>query len=443
MERFSSIICACVVGLIVYIGVLALIASPLQVVYRDDPTITFAPSHFNDARQYIYICKAGYNLPSDIRLIDSRSRVNWMPIYALMQCILHRVGGVSLNWTGIIVSASAVVITLAFGILTLANLGVQFPALHTLAALASPIGAVWLYLPGVEATYLAIGMMILWLITLPPPNDTAKGRLVELGRVILGILLGVVFVLTKPNPLGLAIPFIFAFFYLSWRRSRAAGYKFGLYTFVADVVIDHIRPLIAVWRRIGNTSFEIEARPICYDWMPLAALAGILLGLSYWIAFTSNFSGVPLYFMRQQASWPRTWPFANVEEMVLYFAQAFRGVTASTPWRYNAAWYLAANLAALIPAASPRVPTLIRGMLWLMPVFMIVTGQAHGTDRYNLSTALVAIGWACWLAPIGQMKRWAILRWLFLIVLSIVTSYLLVWHMFPAHEPSATGILDF
>lgn len=428
-------------GLVWYVGMLTLITPAIQALYND-PGVIFAPTHFQDARQYVFICKQGYELPSDVRLVVARSRINWMPVYALLQCAVHRLAGISLVFTGVYISAAAIAVSLFFGTLTLTNLGIRHPALYALAALTAPIGAAWLYLPGVEATYLAVGMVIMWLITLPACSGTQHGQAWDFVRALAGFVLGVVFILTKPNPLGLLLPFGFAFLYLSWQYSCRAGYQYGLFPFVADVVIEHLRPLFRLFPRTYQRLFELERRPVQYNWTAAMVIAGILLGFTYWLAYTSRFSGVPFYFLQQQNSWPREWPTGNVGEMALYFAQAFHGATVVTPWRYDAAWYLAANLAPLIPAAARRVPTLIRGMLWLMPFFLIVAGQTWSTDRYMVSTAIVAVGWSCWLAPSGNNKTWLLLRWIFVIALAVFTSYLLIWHMFPAGQPYGWVVQD-
>jgi hypothetical protein len=168
-----------------------------------------------------------------------------------------------------------------------------------------------------------------------------------------------------------------------------------------------------------------------------------VLGFAYWVAYSSLLSGIPNYFLQQQlTAWGRAWFGGNLGDMLRYFAQAFRGPNAAYPWRYNAAWNLAATLSVLIPASSRRVPGLIRGMLPLMIVLLFYSGAVHGSDRYVLSTALAAVGWGCWLAPTGKNETWSALRWTFLIVLAAVTFYLLVWCMFPVGEPQAWGILE-
>ncbi len=432
-----------VAGIAFYVAV-ALLLGPVIGKLYDDPGVVFAPAHFNDARQYVYICNQGYDLPLIAPFLTlGRSRLNWMPVYAVLQCALNRGLGVSLIYAGLYVSALATGITIFLGALTLANLGVRRPALHACAVLAPPIGAAWLYLPGVEATYLAVGMAVMWLVTLPARPESPRGQTLELLRALAGLPLGVVFILTKPNALAFAFPLVFAFFYLGWQRSRAAGYSFGLWSYVADVVIEHLRPGLAFLWRLRGRALALEARPVRYDWAPATVTAGIVLGFAYWLAYSSVFSGVPLYFLNQQLNaWGRAWPSGNLGEMLLYFVQAFRPIDPGKHWRYNAAWNLAAHLAALLPAASPRVPILLRGMLVLLVVFVLYTGAVHGSDRYILSTALVAVGWACWLAPAGQRGKWSMLRWTFLLLLAGVTFYLLTWQMFPLGEPNAWGIVD-
>jgi hypothetical protein len=228
----------------------------------------------------------------------------------------------------------------------------------------------------------------------------------------------------------------FAFLYLGWQRSEREGYTFPFDVYIADVVIEHL-PFRALFR-------TLEKRPIVYDWTPLCVAAGIALGFAYWLVFTSNMTGVPNYFLQQQLeAWGRAWSSGNITEMAYYFAQAFRGVDSTKPWRLNAAWNLAANVAALIPAASPRVPTLIRGMLPLMVVFLVFSGAVHGSDRYILSTALVALGWACWVAPHGDNPKmgYVLLRVGFLLVLAVLTSWLLLDFMLP-NEPNSWAVIE-
>jgi hypothetical protein len=359
-------------GMVFYVAVGALLYSPIQALYPYDFDVFYAPSHFMDARQYVFICVYGYDVPYDILPTLERSRLNWMPVYAALQCALHEATGLSMVYTGPVISTFAIGLTLFLGTLTLANLGVRYPPLHALAALIPPIGAAWLYLPGVEATYLAIGMSTMWLITLPPfdppTQPTPRGLRRELLRALAGVPIGAIFILTKPNALAMLFPLTVAFFYQSWQRSRAAGYTFGLWPFVADVVIDHLPPaLLAPILRKGAPA--LSARPIAYDWTPATIAGGIVLGFAYWVAYSSLLSGIPDYFLQQQLTvWGRAWFSGNLGDMLRYFAQAFRGPNASYPWRYNAAWNLAANLSVLIPASSRRVPGLIRGMLPLMIV---------------------------------------------------------------------------
>jgi hypothetical protein len=184
-------------GIVVYTVLDVYLAVALLPMYQShfNPThdVFYVPSHMGDARQYVYICAQGYSLPGQVgryppfgaRPGSGISRVNWMPVYALLQCGLHRLAGVSLVFSGPLISALAVGLALFLGTLTLANLGVRGPAIHALAALVAPIGAAWLYLAGVEATYLAIGMIVLWLITLPPPANTPRGRTLELIQALI------------------------------------------------------------------------------------------------------------------------------------------------------------------------------------------------------------------------------------------------------------------
>ena len=435
---------SCAAGVAFYMLLSILITPSIQALYTTDPSVIFAPSHFNDARQYVYICSQGYTIPTDTLPTMGRSRLNWMPVYAALQCGLHALTQISLVYTGWVISIIAIGVALMFGALTLMQLGVRQPALPILVILTPIIGGAWLYLPGVEATYLAMGMIVMVAVTLPP----ARTPIAVILRVVLGLALGVIFFLTKPNALAFILPLLFAFFYQSWQYSRRIGYAYGFWTFIADAIMEHVR-FVLRW------FVQMDTRPIEYEWTPLAIAIGILLGLAYWLRLSSDMSGVPFYFLQQQTTvWGRAWPSGNLGEMLVYFAQAFRGIGASGhAWRYNAAWNLAANLSALIPAASRRVPGLIRGMLPLTVVFLLYSGAVHGSDRYILSTALVAIGWACWLAPTQDAKSrlaghtvkshrtaWVALRWLFVLGLFTLTSHLLVVEMFPKGEPNAWGI---
>lgn len=416
-----------------------LIAPSIQRIYSDSE-VFYAPAHFNDARQYVFICSQGYNVPFFTLPTVSRSRLNWMPAYPFLQCVLHQTSGLSLVFTGVVVSMFAIALSLWAASLTLEHLGVQFASINGLAVLTPIIGGAWLYLPSVEATYLAVGMVIMWLITLP----TAQKPLSDLLRALFGIATGIVFVLTKPNALAFLLPLIFAFFYQSWQRSKRAGYTQAFGAFIADVFIEHLKPLIVRIGRLLRYTINLEGRPMEYDWSALAVATGITLGLAIWLAYSSIMSGVPFYFLQQQTTvWGRAWPSGNLSQMLLYFAQAFRGINAGHPWRLASAWNLSANLSALIPAASPRVPWLIRGMLVLAVLFILYSGAVHGSDRYILSTALVPIGWACWLAPTQKPKRWWVLRWAVVLILFVSTSLLLVNQMMPAGEPNAWGVKDY
>jgi hypothetical protein len=77
-----------------------------------------------------------------------------------------------------------------------------------------------------------------------------------------------------------------------------------------------------------------------------------------------------------------------------------------------------------------------------MTLFYVITGSIRGQDRYVLSAALVVIGWGCWLAPTGSQKRWSVLRWMFVIALAGITSYLMVAYLFPIGQPYMLGIRD-
>ncbi|HRE46881.1 MAG TPA: hypothetical protein PLD47_04085 [Aggregatilineales bacterium] len=431
---YSGAVMVMIVGVVIYLGVAIFMALPMSALYRDDPNVLYAPSHFNDARQYAYICTYGYNVPFGLNPALEVSRMNWMPVYAALQCALNRVFGVSLIYAGSMISVGAIALSLFLGTLVLFRLGVQSPSLHAGALLIPPIGAAWLYLPGAEAIYLAVGMVVMWLITLPDPPDTPRGRIVELASCIGGLCVGVILILTKPNGLAMIAPLVFAFVYLSWRRSQRGGYLGSFGAFAADVVIEHLL-FLPGFRRLAR-------RPIAYHWTPLAIAVGILLGFAHWLAFSSVKSGIPNYFMQQQLNvWGRVWYPGNVGDMIRYFGQGFRG-DLSKAWRYNALWNLAANLSTLIPAASPRVPPLIRGMLPLMMLLLVYSGAVHGSERYILSSALAAIGWGCWLAPTGKEERWSALRWTLWIVLAALSSWLLVGLMMPIGEPRSWGIID-
>lgn len=436
--HFAAVIGA-VVAMAVYVAVLIGITPKIDALYAPGHVV-YAPTHFNDARQYALICVQGYNLPYAPLPTLGTSRLNWMPVYPLAICALNRLMGTSIVYAGAVISALCAGFAVYFCARTLVNLGVQRPVLHAFAALIPPIGGLWLYLPGAEAIYLVVGAAVMWLITLPAASDTPDGNLTALIRTGGGLALGAVFVLTKPNALAMIAPLAFAFLYQSWQESRRAGYTWGLFAFTADVVIEHVWGAVRLVTRVRPPS----PRPIRYVWTAAGVVAGILLGFTYWLAYSSRYSGVPFYFLGQQLNaWGRAWPSGNIGEMLTYYAQAFRGIDPyGRPWRFVSAWYLAPYVAALIPAASPRVPGLLRGMLPLLAVFVIYSGAVHGSDRYILSTALVALGWACWLAPTGKRRRWAALRWLFLILIAGITFYMLGWQMFPRGEPSAWGIWE-
>ncbi len=432
-----------IVGMCLYVLIVALVHVSSGSINNNSETF-YPPADFSDGKRYVKICSRGYDLPVLGPLVTAETAlISWMPVYPALQCAIHQSAGVSLVFAGTYVSTLATGITLFFGSLTLWNLGRRSRVPYILAVLVQPIGALWLYVPGAESTYLAVGMVTLWLITLPPFADTARGRLLEIIRIAVSALIGVLLMLTKPNALALLIPITFAFFYLSWRRSQTAGYGFGLWAFVADVVIEHIRPLLAFFQRLRGQSFVLEERSIVYDWAPVATIAGILLGLAYWLVYTSWLSGIPFYFLQQQLfAWRRAWPTGNLGEAFLYFVQAFRGATRQTPWRVGAAYYLAANVSALIPAASSRVPTLIRGMLLLLPIFLLLSGAVNGDDRYTISTSIVVIGWACWLAPTKPRPFTVGLRLVFMSGLAWLTSYFVLFHLFAIYALGATSVVD-
>lgn len=421
------------IGLAIYFILSQVMYSYLDRIHEPYPDVIYPPGHYYDARQYAYICAVGYSIPTETWPTLARSRVSWMPVYAALMCGLRRVTGISLLYAGTVVTLGAMFVVLFFGSLTLSNLGIQRPALHAWAALMAPVGAAWLYLPGVEATFLAVGMVVMWLVTLPAPKRPGW----ELARALAALPVGVVYGLTKPNAFSMGLPLLFAFFFLGWRRSQALGYPCGFWVFITDVVIEFLRPVFR-WR-------TLESQPMRLDWTPIFAGAGIALGFVYWVAYTSSLSGVPFYFLQQQlVAWGPAWNVGHVGDMLRYFAQGFRPASPDTPWRYVSAWNLAANVAPLIPAASPRVPPLIRGMLPLVALFLVYSGSVHGSDRYMLSTALTAVAWGCWLAPTGSERKaeHTALRWLFLLAITLVTSYILVAYMIPVGEPRPWAIRD-
>jgi hypothetical protein len=436
----ATVLVTAIVAMIFYAVVSYFVIEPsIESLYIADKnsSVTFALTHAYDGRQYVYICTQGYVLPAEQVVYP---RIDWMPVYALMQCGLHQFG-VSLVYTGWLLSIMMIGVSVAFASLILRNLRVAHPWFYSLALLSPAIGGAWLYLAGVEATFLAVGMIVLWLVTLPPPSTPAG----DLRRAGAGLILGLVFILTKPNALALLLPLIFAFLFQSWKRSQNAGYSAGFGFFVADIVIEHSRPVLL---RVGQwlkRPITLEYRPIVYDWAALTVVAGIGLGFAFWLWYTSDLTGLPLYFLKNQQAVSSYWPAGNVPQMGAYFLQMFRGwqlFSVVPAWRYDAAWSLAVMLSGVFPAASKRVPPLIRGMLLLSVVFTLYTGTLWGSTRYVLSTAIVAVGWACWLAPTRPGSRWQVIRIVFLVALCVITSLILVDVMMPAGEPGAWGVID-
>jgi hypothetical protein len=105
---------------------------------------------------------------------------------------------------------------------------------------------------------------------------------------------------------------------------------------------------------------------------------------------------------------------------------------------------MAGTFVALIPAASQRVPVPIRVMLGLLVFYALFTGTAHySNDRYMLSTALVALGWACWLGSGAPLRRRNVaLRWGFAFSMALITSLLLL-KMFTLGQPVYYPITEF
>jgi len=431
MKRITwTALLVALMGGVGYVMAVQALTPAIQRLYKNDPTVIYAPSHFADARQYVLICMQGYNVPGGLPGYPplptlASSRLSWMPVYPLLQCALHKFGGVSLIFAGPVLAIGAMLCALFFAVLTLHNLGVPHPAISALAVLIPSVGAVWIYLPGPEASFLAVGMIALWLITLPAPAHPAQAAV----RYALCLPLGVLYVLLKPNALMMFFALCFAFVYVSWQNSRRVGYTFGLWTFAADLLLAQVRP-----RMVRLQS----ARPICYAWTPLIIAAGTILGFAFWLAYCSVLSGVPFYFLNLQYNyWAHIYSAGNVREIIQFFAQAFQPSDPTNGWQRDAAWALAAYLVALLPATSKRVPSLIRVMIVLMVGTLVVSGVArYAVDRYLASTAIVAIGWACWLAPAAARKRYAVMRWLFALALFGVTWVLLVDYLMPLGEPT-------
>jgi len=433
---------------------------PVQHLYDGNNIAYFAPTHFNDARQYTFTCIQGYNIVSTPSPVLWSSRINWMPIYGMIQCAANRLSGFSFVYLPLIISAYMAVAALLFAILVLRSLDVPRARLAAWIVLIPVVGGAWLYLPSVEITFYAIGMLVLYLVLRPPANPR-----VELARAVVAFGLGGVFILTKPNALAMLLPLLFAFVYQSWRASQAEGYAGGLLEFTADLVIANCKPLVRGAAASFNREIFWEQKPLRYQWTALMLMAGITFGFALWIYWTSIISGIPVYFLNQQLlRWGRAWPPGNISEMLIYFRQPFIDVLSARPaqlasladlvsalntavpfkpWRLSAGWNLLAYIAALLPAGSRRVPGLIRVMLPLMVLFLLASGAAHGSDRYVLSTAIVGIGWACWFAPRRSLRRpapW--LRLAFVLLLSWALSSYLLNQMMPLGLPDAYGIED-
>ncbi len=68
----------------------------------------------------------------------------------------------------------------------------------------------------------------------------------------------------------------------------------------------------------------------------------------------------------------------------------------------------------------------------MMVFYILISGTAHdANDRYIASTALVGMGWACWIAASNEGSRRLSRRWLFVATMALLTSYLLLYHMAP------------
>lgn len=387
-----------------------------------DPDVIYPPARFYDAQQYVFICLEGYWTPTRTIPEVEISRMSWMPVYAALQCGLHEVTGISLIYTGITITALANGLSVFLLVLLLRRLKVR--GIHALVAVIPALAPVWFWLPGIEATFLAVGMIVLMIVW---PDAREISMRAEVSRLILCFAAGLLFILTKPNALALALPLIYLFWYSSWKRSQAVGYARKLFEFSADVIIAHIPRL----------SHPQSDRPLRYDWRALITLTGIIVGFAGYIAYTSWKAGVPYYYLQQQLeAWGRGWSVGNINEMIAWHLQVLRPPDIDKPWRYGAAWHMAGTVLALIPAASRRVPNLIRVMLGLMVFYALFTGTAHfSNDRYMISTALVAVGWACWLG-IGEPARLrnVIARWSFVLIMAAITSLLLL-KMFTIGQP--------
>jgi len=426
-----------------------LITPNVQALYANKPAVTYAPSHFQDARQYVLICIQGYNVPDTLLDVGTSangaytfaalptlapSRISWMPFYPFLHCALNRLAGLSLVYTGIFITTLAAGVAVFFAALTLRALGVARPALVALTVIAPLFGATWLFLPGADALFLAMSMLGLWLVVRPP----AAGPRGEALRTLAALPLGALILLTKPNALPLVPALAFAFLYQSWRRSLLAGYTAPFNVFIADVVIDQTRPLLRLFRVAD------ERRVLRYDWPPLLLAAGIGLGMAFWLAYSSTISGVPFYFLDQQLNyWGRAWAAGDLAGMFRYYAQMFDLANVGQPWQWQPAWNLAASVSVLVPAASRRVPIVLRGMLLCLVVFIQFAGLAHNAnERYLGSTALVGLAWAAWIAPVEGRQRPCVLRYAVVVGFAACMVVLVVGYMFPNGLPIFIGIVD-
>ncbi len=395
IQRF---LVASLIGMLCYVVVGLAASGHIARLYPPD-TVPFASTHFNDARQYVFICISGFNLTTAFATPTlGSSRLSWMPLYPEAICGLHNIFGVSLVYAGFWISCLAAAGTLFFTMLTLRNLNIRAPARLAFLVFAPPISAIYLYLAGAEVVFLLVSAILMFLLT-----SSMRNQLLRNG---LGFLVGFLLMMAKPNALSLVLPLGFAFVHLSWKRSKAAGYTRTLNQFIPDLIYHQL----ALWLPKRNTV------PITYDWMPLFNIAGIFLEFTFWEWYSSWFSGVPYFFTQQQLQfWVRPWASGDIGTMFLYFAQAFRGFAVDKPYRMAAAWYLLVLVSALIPAFSARVPTLIRGMILPLPLFLLATGAVHQYDRYIASLITVSLGWVFWV----QGKRW---RWGILIGFALLTS---------------------
>jgi hypothetical protein len=403
-------------------------------IYRVDPDVIYPPARFYDAQHYAFICLEGYWTPTRTLPEVEVARTSWMPVYGWLQCGLRGLTGVSLVYAGMVVTALANGVSVFVLVLLLRRLRVRRAGVHAMVAALPALAPVWFWLPGIEGTFLAIGMIALYAVW---PDDQPIPPRFELLRLFACFPIGLVFILTKPNALAMILPLSYLFLYASWGRSRAVGYKYGLFAYSADVVIAHLPLLSKNWRAQPD-------RPLAYDWRAPLLIAGIIVGFAGYVAYASWKAGIPFHYLQQQLEvWVRGWSVGNVSEMIAWHAQALRPPDIGKPWRYGTAWHAAATVLALVPAASRRVPMTIRVMLGLMGCYVLFTGTAHySNDRYMISTALVALGWACWIGGGEQTRaRNVVIRWGFVIVIAGITSVLLL-EMFSMGQPVAYPITE-